>query len=463
MSRFFPNRLAGQFILLLLSTLILAQLFSVILFLSDSDYIYERLERNMLIKRAAQAVNMLDDIPLHYHKQVLNVMTVHRVKFTLDDSTDIPKDLQNQMHQGKITAITAMLDKPHLQVLIHEYQIPAYRIIGTFKYLSSHLLALFTGQEPPQKRNKLLTVSVLLDNQRWLNMNVLDRDPFPLWAQSSLFSLLMMSLLLVVIVVVTVKKITQPLSELAAKARQLGLGEPVKPIAEQGPLDIKDAVSAFNTMQQRLNNIIVHRARSLAAMSHDLRTPLTSLRLHAEFISDEETQQKMVEKIDEMEQIAKATISFAKQDSWSEVKRRVDLGSLVESLCLDLQDLGLKVDYGIFDRINYTCRPVALKRAFSNLIENGVKYGQQVYVSISEEKHDIKVIIADQGQGIPETEHQRIFQAFERLEDSRNKDSGGIGLGMTIALTIIQDHGGEINLHNRPCKGLDVVVTLPKQ
>jgi len=216
-------------------------------------------------------------------------------------------------------------------------------------------------------------------------------------------------------------------------------------------------------MQLRLKNIITHRTRSLAAMSHDLRTPLTSLRLHAEFIDDIETQAKIVEKIDEMEHITNATISFAKQDSWSEKRRQVDLAALIDSLCQDLSDIGLAVESQLNDKISYSCRPIALRRAFSNLIENGVKYGEAVAVKIIEETDQIKIIISDQGPGIQQEQQKRLFEPFERLEESRNHQSGGLGLGMTIALTIIGGHGGAITLHNRPSKGLDVVVVLPKQ
>ncbi len=463
MKTFLPKRLSGQLILLLLGTLVLSQLFSIVFFLSESDYIVEQIEKNQIIRRSAQAANVLAAVPKQHHLAVLKAISVHRVKFLLDNKPAISPAENIKTHYAEEQMLKNMLNKHYNSVFVYQHEVPKNRFLALFEYFYSKLILDEQFENKKLERYKLLSTSIELSDGQWLNMDVYGQDIFPLWAKSTLFSLLIMSIILLVIVVFTVKRITLPLKELAAKAQQLGVGENVQPVTERGPEDIQHAVRAFNQMQHRLNKMIVHRARSLAAMSHDLRTPLTSLRLHAEFITNEETQENIIDKIDEMEQITKATISFAKQDAWLEQMKKVDLTALLESLCLDLSDLGMKVEYLITDKINYSCRPVALKRAFSNLIENGVKYGESVHVEISEQSDQIKVIISDQGQGIPESEHNRMFEAFERMEVSRNKESGGMGLGMTIALTVIQDHGGEIQLQNRASKGLDVVILLPKK
>jgi len=475
-----PKKLAGQLILLLLSTLVFSQLFTLFFFLSESDYIVEQIEKKQLLRRSAQAVNILSTVPKKHHKATIKAMSVHRVKFSFSNQVDKTLLSQAAHFSDDAKFLTGLLNMNGLnmnelnkkelnqsknKVLVYQYEQPHSRFFSLIEYLFGQVIG-GNDSKKINKRKKLFSTAVEIEQGVWFNMDVYSRDPFPLWAKSTLFSLLFMSLIFIIIVVLSVNRITRPLHELAAKAKQLGMGENINPITEQGPEDIQHAIKAFNKMQSRLNNMIVHRARSLAAMSHDLRTPLTSLRLHAEFISDEATQEKIIEKLDEMEQITKATISFAKQDSWLEKPRLVDLTALIESLCLDLSDIGLQVTYQLIDNIKYTCRPVALKRALSNLIENGVKYGNAVDVSIVEGKKRIEILISDQGEGIPETEQKRMFQAFERLDDSRNKDSGGMGLGMTIALTAIQDHGGEIILVNKKRDGqrmgLLVRVILPK-
>lgn len=458
-----PKRLTGQLILLLLSTLTFSQLFTLFFFLSESDYIAEQIETKQLIRRAAQAVNVLATVPDKHHKAMLKAMSVHRVKFYLSQSaeTDNTAFFNEKSFLAEQLLLRQMLNKKYSKVYVHQDLASSSRIATLLEYLYQKLTEPTKAGNKNSKRLKLFSTAIELKNKQWLMMSVYSRDPFPLWAKTTLISLLIMSLVLIVIVVLSVKRIIRPLNELADNAKKLGLGESIEPIQEQGPEDVQHAVKAFNQMLLRLNKMVTHRARSLAAMSHDLRTPLTSMRLHAEFISDEVTQDKIIEKLDEMEHITKATISFAKQDSWLEKSRKVDICALIESLCLDLSDIGLNVTCDITDKINYSCRPVALKRAFSNLIENGVKYGKSVDVSIFKNDKSINIIIADQGQGIPEAEQQRMFEAFERLDDSRNQNSGGMGLGMTIALTAIQDHGGEIKLKNRVEKGLDVIVQLP--
>ena len=458
-----PKRLAGQLILLLLTTLVLSQLFTLIFSLSETDSMLKRVEDNRILRKSALVANALTQIPVENHQAIVNLLTTFRIQYHLDDKPRIPTHLLNNGQDNKVELLKETLIRSYDKIYVHQYPAPEHRIIFIFKNIFGHFFSFASNKKQTELRPLLLSTSIMLEQGHWLNMTVYGRVSFPSWAFLALTSLLVMSLVATLIVVFSIKRITRPLKELTSKALLLGVGEEVEPIKERGPEDIKDTISAFNTMQLRLKNIITHRTRSLAAMSHDLRTPLTSMRLHAEFIHDPETQDRIVEKIDEMEHITKATISFAKQDSWSEKRRQVDISALVDSLCQDLSDIGLSVEFELTDRMSYSCRPNALRRAFSNLIENGVKYGHAVLVKIVEEEETLNIIISDQGPGIEDSQQKRIFEPFERLEESRNNQSGGLGLGMTIALTIIRGHGGDITLHNRANQGLDVMVILPKQ
>ncbi|WOH39504.1 ATP-binding protein [Thalassotalea fonticola] len=463
MTPLLPKRLAGQLILLLLSTLVLSQAFTLLYSLSEPDGILQRIEDNSLLKETAIVANTLAQIPTESHKLIIRTATAYRIEFRLNEQSGIPTTLLANSQGSKVEVLRSLLTRSYEKIYVHQYPKPQNRAISFIKHFVSYLFSLNSPELKEPERQVLLSASILLDSGQWLNMDVFEQKPFPIWARSSLTSLLIVSVIATLIVVISIKRITRPLQELTNKAQQLGVGENVEPMIEQGPEDIKTTISAFNIMQQRLQNIITHRTRSLAAMSHDLRTPLTSLRLHAEFVTDDDTREKIVEKIDEMEHITNATMLFAKQDSWSEQRREVDLSALVDSLCQDLSDIGLAVDFELSDKLNYTCRPNALRRAISNLVENGVKYGSAVFVKIVEGHNNLQVIISDQGPGIAESQQQRLFEPFERLDDSRNYKSGGLGLGMTIALTIIRGHGGDITLLNRASKGLDVVVTLPNQ
>jgi signal transduction histidine kinase len=199
----------------------------------------------------------------------------------------------------------------------------------------------------------------------------------------------------------------------------------------------------------------------LAAISHDLRTPLTSLRLRAEFVTDEETREKLLGTIEEMQAMTEATLVFAREEATGEPTRTVDLAALLESLCADLADLGWSVSFAEAEPMAYRCRADALRRALRNLIENAVRYGGQARVALGASADGIEITIDDDGPGIPPQDLERVFQPFVRLELSRNRSTGGVGLGLAIARGIIRAHGGDILLANRP-HGLRALLRLPR-
>jgi signal transduction histidine kinase len=270
-----------------------------------------------------------------------------------------------------------------------------------------------------------------------------------------------MAALLSLIVIVMVRRITRPMAALAAAAERLGRGQVVPALAENGPLDIRQATRAFNRMRGRLQRFVQDRTRKLAAISHDLRTPITTLRLRAEFVEDEETRAKILETLDEMQRITEATLAFAREEAAAEDTRTVDLAALVDSVCADLADLGQDVTFGGPERAPYACRPVSLKRAVRNLVENAVAYGERARVTLEQTAGSFRIVIEDDGPGIPEAEFERVFAPFVRLEESRSPETGGIGLGMAIARSIVRGHGGDITLMNRPEGGLRAVIHLP--
>lgn len=197
----------------------------------------------------------------------------------------------------------------------------------------------------------------------------------------------------------------------------------------------------------------------LAAIGHDLRTPITSMRLRSEFVADEETRRKLLATLDEMQTMTEATLTFAREEAMREETRTVDLSALIESLCADLSDLGWDVTFRNGERIAYRCRPDALRRAVRNLIENAVRYGQRARVFLASTDNAIEVAVEDDGPGIAEQEFERVFAPFVRLENSRNRETGGVGLGLAIARSIVRGHGGDITLANGG--GLHATIRLP--
>ncbi|MGH6945491.1 MAG: sensor histidine kinase, partial [Geminicoccaceae bacterium] len=224
----------------------------------------------------------------------------------------------------------------------------------------------------------------------------------------------------------------------------------------------RQATHAFNRMHERLQRFVQDRTRMLAAISHDLRTPITSLRLRAEFVEDEEARRKILETLDEMQRMIEATLAFAREEASREDTRTVDLAALIESLCEDLADMGMEVAFAGAEKTPYACRPVSLKRAIRNLVENAVAYGKRARVSLERVGEEFRVVIEDDGPGIPEADFERVFAPFVRLEESRSLETGGIGLGMAIARSVVRSHGGDIVLMNRPDGGLRATIRLPR-
>ncbi len=258
------------------------------------------------------------------------------------------------------------------------------------------------------------------------------------------------------------RRIAQPLSALADAAEKIGRGEESAPVAERGPRDIARLCGTFNQMQERLRRFVEDRTQMLAAIGHDLRTPLTTMRLRVEQIGDPQLRDRLTETIDDMKSMTDATLSFARADAATEKTRLVDMGSLLESLCDDMRELGLDIDFEEADGISCRCRPDGIRRAVRNLVENACQYAGKASVSCKRTPSAVVITVADTGPGIPDADLEQVFLPFFRLEQSRNRDTGGTGLGLSIARAVARQHGGDIRLEpNKP--GLRAVLTVPCQ
>jgi signal transduction histidine kinase len=258
--------------------------------------------------------------------------------------------------------------------------------------------------------------------------------------------------------------ITAPLSAFARAAERLGLDVKAPPLAEDGPEEVRVAAHAFNQMQTRIRSFVDDRLRMLAAIAHDLRGPITRVRLRVEQMAiDDETQRKILADLDEMAQMVESSLAFARDEAATEASQPVDLAALLVTICDDAVDAGHPAEFAFDGRFVYPGRPLALKRLFANLVDNAVRYGQSATVRVSAGLHDLQVIVEDEGPGIPESEMGNVFKPFFRIERSRNKRTGGIGLGLATARTIARAHGGDVVVANRPEGGLRATVTLPRQ
>lgn len=309
-------------------------------------------------------------------------------------------------------------------------------------------------------KHNAMVISIRLTDGSWLNFATPPAPHPTLWT-SRFFWLGALGLLVVVAVSIwAVRRATQPLNLFAQAAERLGMDFNAQPMAEQGPHEVKRAAKAFNLMQHRLQTFVQNRTHMLAAISHDLRTPITRLKLRAELIDDGEQRDKMLADLDEMEAMIAATLQFARDDVMGEPAETLDMAALVRA-CAEAENGRGKVRCTVPDELMMTGRRVGLKRLVDNLLGNAQRYADTVEVALFSTEDGTVLSVRDDGPGIPEDMLERVFDPFVRVEGSRSRDTGGVGLGLAAVKTIAQAHGGDVQLINRDGGGLEARVTLP--
>ena len=270
-------------------------------------------------------------------------------------------------------------------------------------------------------------------------------------------------LLLVIALFVAARNITRPLSDLARAADSVGRdNRAVPPLAERGARELRNAARAFNTMQDRLHRYLDSRTRVLAAMSHDLKTPLTRLRLQVEALDNPPMQARIGRELDEMESMVREALSLFRGLDDGEPASAFDVDELLAQIREEFASMGATVTVSGNALRPFTGKPQALKRCLTNLIANAVNFGTRADIRV-EDGADLVIRIRDQGPGIPAEQLEKVFEPFYRLESSRNRDSGGTGLGLSIARDIAQAHGGSLRLANLEGGGLEATLRLPRR
>jgi len=303
---------------------------------------------------------------------------------------------------------------------------------------------------------------VTLHDGTRLHLTVLPPRPPPLASHPDYLGYAILFLLSIGILAAFVARMTmRPLKRLSQAAIELGHDIERPPLPERGAIEIRQAAAAFNAMQSRIHHHIKQRAHILAAITHDLQTPLTRLRLRLEKVDDIELREKLVADLSAMQAMVREGLDLARSMDSAEPMRRLDLDSLIDSVCTDAIDAGQQVTVTGGTQVSLMARPIALRRCLTNLIDNAVKYGYRAEVHATREGAFALIWIRDDGAGIPEEELEKVFDPFYRLENSRSRSTGGTGLGLSIARNIAEQHGGTIQLKNRESGGLEVTLSLP--
>lgn len=279
--------------------------------------------------------------------------------------------------------------------------------------------------------------------------------PFP----SLYFAMFM--LLIAVLAFVVAKMTARPIQLLADAAGELGSDIDRPPLDETGPTEVRQAATAFNAMQARIKRQIQHRTHMLAAITHDLQTPLTRLRLRLEKVGDGELRHKLLEDLAVMQSMVREGLDLARSMDSAEAMQKLDIDSLLDSVCADAADARQDVTLEGRTRASIMAQPNALRRCLTNLVDNATKYGRYARLQSGREGSDIVIRIRDGGVGIPAELLETVFDPFFRLETSRSRDTGGTGLGLTIARNIAENHRASLQLRNHPAGGLEVTLRLP--
>lgn len=306
-----------------------------------------------------------------------------------------------------------------------------------------------------------IRAAILITDGTWLNFSVPSPEYYVTWTPRFVLSIIIMLGSVVVFSLWAVRQTVEPLKEFTDAAERLGRNLDDAPLLLTGSLEVRRAAHVFNTMHARIQKFVEDRTRMIAAISHDLRTPLTRMRFRGELIEDEEQREKIVRDIEEMEAMITATLAFARDEAQSEPVRQLNLSDIVNEIAAGMNELGHVVSIDAPDALTVACRPVSLRRALTNVVENAVRYDGPIGITVGTENGFVKVSVIDEGPGIPEEQMEDVFRPFRRLERSRNKETGGVGLGLSVARNIIRAQGGDIVLRNRDTGGLRAEVRLP--
>ena len=454
--RLAPKSLAGQLTLLLLLALATAQGIAVALFAWERIEALRHAHRDDAVQRTATVARLLAGTPSTLHEAVIAAASTEPVRFSLTGEPVVDATDAGERASAIADDLSAALGAPAAGVRVA----PLWTryMDDDDRWDDEHD---DDDHDHEHWKPDWFTASVDLGHGRWLNVAAGPPPGAPAWGVAFVAVFLLSALGIAGVAVVMGRRIAKPMRRLASAAGRLGRGETVDDLSEAGPAETRETVRAFNLMRGRLDRYVRDRTAMLAAVSHDLRTPITSLRLHAEFVEDAETRAKILAALDEMQRMTEDALAFIREDMQREETRTVDLHALLDSVTADLAELGHDIAIHDTGRVLVACRATALRRAFRNLLENAATHGGRAFTWIERDDEGLRVVVEDEGPGIPEADLERMFEPFVRLEASRSRETGGSGLGLAIARGIVRGHGGDVRLENRADGGLRATVTLP--
>jgi len=439
--KLFPTSIAGQFLTLLFASLLVLHLGSIGLYHLGLEAELDVTNEQRLAERLASVKRAIAQEASARREELAHALSGGPLEIHWSERRTAPQ------RTGTAIDFTSLEQK----------------LLAAAPELAENDLSITAASPLPEHASatRFLLISMRLGDGTWVDVTATrNLDPRS-GLHSVALSTTIMVLGVIAVAALLIRQLTRSLSALVDAANRLDPNAGGTPVPENGPSEVKALSIAFNDMQRRVKRLVDDRTQTLAAISHDLKTPLTRLRLRSEDIPDRELVQAMAADLAEMEAMLDSTLAFLRGDQIDEETKPIDLGSLLDTITSDLTDLGFDVCLDTTSPVIARGRHLALKRALWNLAENAVKYGNRARISLRERNARAVIMIEDDGPGIPTSEKEAIFRPFYRIDDSRNRETGGVGLGLSVASSIIQSHGGELTLENRAGGGLNTIVVLP--
>lgn len=439
-----PRTLAAQLVVVtaaavLLSNVVVATWFQVVQQQANETALNDR-----IIDRALSAATLLSAIPAKQREAAAHALTSNIWHFEVHHGKPIATPMQSD-EAAMAARVRTLLPKDK----------PAKLVVVDFRPPHEEE-ALQSGVKPVSVID--VTVPVVRGTELTTTFYRPPPDPWPLQIVIAAIVAIVTTSIAAAFIA---SRVARPLFQLATSAFTAARGGKAERVPEEGPDDVRRAAHAFNTMTDQVTRTLERQRQLLSAVGHDLRTPITAMRISAEFISDEELRERLQKNLEELQDLTDAVLSAARGSGW-EAMRKSDLAALIESVCADLEDLDKPVAWMPHEPAPLMCRPGEIRRAVRNLVENAVAYGGKAEVRLTETPEAYEVVVDDNGPGIADEDRVRVFEPFVRLETSRSPETGGSGLGLTLVKAIAEGHGGCIALENRPEGGLRARLRLPR-
>jgi signal transduction histidine kinase len=465
--RVLPRTLIGSTLVVVAAGLVLAQVASIAVNLLDRGGSVYRLSVQQLALRIAETARILNRLPPPERAKVADEVNSSSLRLTLSREafkTDRDYEEFTEYEAAFAEQIQRAIGAP-LRTTVEITELPKKRRTANAEPPAHGPLELWVARNfyflLPHPFVVVAQV-VLDDGTTAIFLAQVPQEPLGRLTRL-VPHLLLWVLIFFALAAVAVRLITRSLDRLAQAADRIGANPEGPPVAESGPTEVRRVIRAFNRMQEQVRAYVLERTRLLGAISHDLRTPLTRMRLRAELLPDRELREKFVRDLTEMEALAGSALDFTRSLGAEARPEPVDVGALLESVSEDWRETGGQVTVAGAPRAALSGHPEALRRCLNNLIENALRYGGRAHLQVEDDVDALRIAVGDEGPGIPEAELERVFEPFFRLEPSRNRASGGAGLGLSIARNIARWHGGDVRLRNRATgAGLIAELWLPR-